>query len=71
MWLFSTNQVQVFKYVSGFKRIQKVFFLKRMKAQGYSSMGLELKALDVTIGEARLKILVVSKNPVRKYYVKV
>ena len=27
--LFSTNQVQVFKCVSGFKRIQEVFFLKR------------------------------------------
>ena len=29
MWLFSTNQVQVFKCVSGFKRIQEVFFIKR------------------------------------------
>ena len=34
-------------------------------------MGLELKALDVAIREARLKTLVVTKNLVRKQYVKV
>ena len=68
MWLSSTNQVQVFKYDSRFKRIQEVFFLKRkvLKAQGYSSMRLELKALDFAIGEVRLKILVVTKNLVKK-----
>ena len=68
MWLFCTNQVQVFKCFSGFTRIQKVFFLKRkmLKTQGYSSMGLELKALDITIGEACLKPLVATKNLVRK-----
>ena len=68
MWLFSTNQAQVFKRASGFKRIQEVFFRERkvLKTQGYSSMGLELKAFDVAIGEARLKTLVITKNLVRK-----
>jgi len=28
-----------------------------LKTQGYSSTGFKLKALDVAIGEARLKIL--------------
>jgi len=62
MLLFSTNKVQVFNCVSGLKRIQEVFFLyrKKLETQGYSSMGLELKTLDIAIGESRLNSLVVT-----------
>ena len=66
IWLFSANQV--FKFCFRAQENARSFFpLKKvLKTQGYSSMGLELKALDVAIGEARLKTLVVTKNLVRK-----
>ena len=45
MWLFITNQVQVFKCVSEFKRIQEDFFFKKKVCEDSKlfKKGLKLK----------------------------
>ena len=71
IWLFSIDQVQVFKCVSEFKKIQEVFSSKGryMKTQDYPRRDWISNALDITIGEAFLKTFVVVLSLIRKEYV--
>ena len=72
MRLFSTNQVQVFKFVSGSKRFNVFLPLKEgVKNSRVFKYGIGAQNTWRHFGEVHLKTLVITKNLVKKYYLKV